>query len=422
MSERILREVSKTAIGLLLKEPFYGHFLTGLSKEVTAAVPTMAVALSENKLFKLCINARFWSEELSEEKHRYGVIKHEILHLALGHLLAAPKFQNRTLFNIAADIVVNQYIEREQLPQGAILLEQFRDLKLEPNQDIGYYYRRLMQAAREGGGAGQPAGNPQQGTGSSETSGMDMDRLKELLERGSSDSWLERHEQWQKQARQLSAAEQSNLQQVRESMIHSTVQRLQNRDFGSLPGELQSYLRDITERKASSVDWRRALRLFASSSSRTHLKNTIRRPSKRYGTTPGIKIQRKQKLLVAIDTSGSVPDQDILRFFSEIYQIWRHGAEVLVVECDTEIKRQYPYRGLTPDFIMGRGGTDFNAPLQFANRHFLPDAIIYFTDGYAAAPRVESRRPVLWMVTPGGLKEGEGIWDALPGRKVKMKV
>lgn len=414
MSERILLEVSKTAIGFILKEPFYGHFLTGLAKEVTAAVPTMAVALSGNKLFKLCINARFWSEELTNEQHRYGVVKHEILHLALGHLLAAPKFQNRTLFNIAADIVVNQYIEREQLPQGAILLEQFRDLKLEPNQDIGYYYRRLMQAAREGGGSDQPE------PGGGNASGME--RLRELLERGNGDSWLGRHEQWQKQARQLSAAEQSNLEQVRESMIHTTVQRLQNRDFGSLPGELQSYLRNITERKASSVDWRRALRLFAASSSRTHIKNTIRRPSKRYGTTPGIKIQRKQKLLVAIDTSGSVPDQDIQLFFSEIYQIWRHGAEVLVVECDTEIKRQYPYRGLTPDFIMGRGGTDFNAPLQFANRHFLPDAIIYFTDGYAAAPRVESRRPVLWMVTPGGLKEGEGIWDALPGRKVKMKV
>ncbi|MCB0572175.1 MAG: hypothetical protein KDC66_20555 [Phaeodactylibacter sp.] len=413
MSERILQEVSKTAISLLLEEPFYGHFLTGLTKEVTSEVPTIAVALSGGKLFKLCINGRFWLEELTDGRHRRGVVKHEILHLALGHLLVAHKFGNRSLFNIAADIVVNQYIEPEQLPAGAVLLEQFADLGLMANQDVGYYYRRLMEAVRQGSGPVQP-GAPQDADGSP---GSGMQRLNELLGQGSKDSWLERHQPW---PQKLSAAARANLEQLREAMIHNASQRLQQRDFGKLPGQLQAYLRDVAQRTAPATDWRRALRLFAASSSRTRLKNTIRRPSKRYGTTPGIKIQRKQKLLVAIDTSGSVPDQDIQRFFSEIYQIWRHGAEVLVVECDTEIKRQYPYRGITPKFIMGRGGTDFNAPLEFANQHYLPDAVIYFTDGYAALPRTESRRPVLWMITPGGLQEHTGIWDELPGRKVKM--
>ncbi len=421
MSERVLREVSRTTISLLLDEPFFGHLLAGLSKEVGQEAPTLAVAVSTGSLFRLCINEHFWMEELTDEQLRRGVVKHEILHLALGHLLVAHQFRNRTLFNIAADIVVNQYVEREQLPPGAILLEQFRSFGLEPNRDVGYYYRRLMEALRQGGGPSGEPGEAGAGPGLSENSGSPssaMERLNELLAGGSAHPELERHEHWA--SRQLTAAGRSNLEQAREAMIYHASQRLQERDFGKLPGQLQAFLRDIAGRNAPSTDWRRALRLFTASSSRTHLKNTIRRPSKRYGATPGIKIQRKQKLLVAIDTSGSVPDADIQRFFSEIYQIWRHGAEVLVVECDTQIKRKYPYRGITPDFIMGRGGTDFNAPLEFANQHYLPDAIIYFTDGYAALPRIESRRPVLWMITPGGLKAGEGIWDLLPGRKVKM--
>ncbi len=160
------------------------------------------------------------------------------------------------------------------------------------------------------------------------------------------------------------------------------------------------------------------LRIFTASSSRTRLRNTIRRPSKRYGTTPGIKIQAKQKILVAVDTSGSVNQNELKEFFGELYYIWKQGAEIYVVECDTIIHNHYLYKGTPPEVVSGRGGTNFDAPIVFANEEYMPDAIVYFTDGYAPAPTVVSRRPILWMVTHQGIDYES--WDFLPGRKVKM--
>ena len=421
--ERILKEVTSVTIELLLQEPFFGHFLTGLIKEVNPQVPTLGVRLAGPDAVQLSINAAFWEKELARKEHRYGVIKHEILHIALRHILMVDRFGHKQIFNIAADIVVNQYVDKGQLPEGAILLEQFRDFKMEPGQDVGYYYKRLLDEHRKGNtggssGKGAQPGDPSGGEGGA-GGNPSSQRLAELL--CGENEWLQRHDEWHRQMANLSAAERSNLEQKIDSIIHSASERVGEREIGKLPGELKSYLKTIEGRHKPSLDWRRALRLFASSSNRTFLKNTIRRPSKRYGTTPGIKIRHKQRLLVAVDTSGSVSDPEVQRFFSEIYQIWRHGAEVMVVECDTAIKRQYPYRGHSPDFVMGRGGTDFNAPLEFANKHFHPDGIVYFTDGYALAPRVESRYPVMWLITPNGLPEHTGIWDQLPGRKVKMR-
>ncbi len=398
----VLEEVSGTTIELLLEEPFFGHFLTGLIKEVTPQVPTLGVRLAGPDAVQLCINESFWKEELTQPQHRYGVIKHEILHIALQHILMVDKFAHRQIFNIAADIVVNQYVGPRRLPEGAVLLKQFEGFDMKPHQDVGYYYRRLLEEHRRTKGASSPG----------------QQRLDELIQEGS--EWLSRHDNWQQISR-MSAAERRNLEQAVESSIHTAAQRVGSQEVGKLPGDLKALLKKLEGRLQPSVDWRRALRLFAASSNKTALKNTIRRPSKRYGTTPGIKIRRKQKLLVAMDTSGSVQDKDIERFFSELYQIWRHGAEVMVVECDTQIKRQYQYRGHSPEFVLGRGGTDFNAPLRFANKDYHPDGIIYFTDGYAEVPKVESRYPLMWLITPGGLKEHAGIWDELPGRKVKME-
>jgi predicted metal-dependent peptidase len=168
------------------------------------------------------------------------------------------------------------------------------------------------------------------------------------------------------------------------------------------------------------VDWRRVVKLFSESSSKTKVKNTMKRPSKRFGTVPGIKIKKLKKLLIAVDTSGSVEKQDFEVFFGEIYHLWRQGAEIKVVECDMVIQREYDYRGKTPDFVLGRGGTDFNEPIRFANRVFQPDGLIYFTDGFARKPEIAPRCPLLWVITKNGLPPESDEFKLLPGRKAKL--
>jgi len=189
---------------------------------------------------------------------------------------------------------------------------------------------------------------------------------------------------------------------------------------GLLPLGVEQWIHQILDRKKASLNWRRVLRLFASTSCRTYIKSTIKRASKRYGSVPGIKVKRKQKMLVAIDTSGSVSNEDLKRFFQEVHHIWKQGVEVMVVECDVEIHNKYLYKGRAPDKINGRGGTAFNAPIEFANTEYHPDAIVYFTDGYAPPPKAKSRKPILWLISQEGIHPKDQAWQLLPGRIAKM--
>ena len=86
----MLDSISKTSIKLLLAEPFYGHFMMGLPKEISTQTDTAAVALMNRQNIKLIVNADFWGK-LSED-HRYGLIKHEMLHIVLKHLFVMKNY------------------------------------------------------------------------------------------------------------------------------------------------------------------------------------------------------------------------------------------------------------------------------------------------------------------------------------------
>ena len=156
----------------------------------------------------------------------------------------------------------------------------------------------------------------------------------------------------------------------------------------------------MVEQLEPSVDWRRVIRMFTTSSRQTRIANTLRRPSKRYGTYPGTKVKRYQRLAVIIDTSGSIKQDALGEFFSEVRTIWRQGAEVTIVEADNEVRHTWEYRGHIPDNARGRGGTKFDPALQWvaeSNPGF--DAALYFTDGQAPTPTVRTPCEVLWVLT-----------------------
>lgn len=401
---RILDEVSRTSIQLLLREPFYAHLFGSLNKEVVDAghpVDTLAVGLGHNT-YTLYVNADFWDKQLTDPNHRYGVVKHEMLHLVFRHLNVRNSFLDPMLLNIAFDLVVNQYVERPLLPDDSIFLESFPDLRLQAGQTWFYYYKQLENLKQDAGG--ELAGTPS----------------AEMLEKIRSDSHgLERHQPW-REVRSRTELEKSVLDTHLDSLLRTAHQRTSAPAWGALPGDVREALKSAFPKPQAEVNWRLALRIFAESANKTSLRNTLKRPSRRYGTTPGIRIRRKQRLLVAIDTSGSIGQEELIQFFGEIFHLWRAGAVVEILECDTKINRRYAYQGVMPELVQGRGGTDFNEPLELANRE-QPDGLLYFTDGFAGTPRTLPRVPVLWLVSAGGLEPASLAWRQLPGRKVKMQ-
>ncbi len=402
--DRILEEVTRTSIKILLKEPFYAHIFSCLSKEVTgpeSEVKTMAVGLAGLN-HVVYVNERFWDEILTHPDHRYGVVKHEILHIVFKHTLVREPSKDRHLMNIAMDLAVNQHILREQLPAGALLLETFPELHLQKEQTWPYYYEKLktLQQEMEGRFKGT-ASAANLAAIQKDSHGLDRHALWEIVET-------------------LSETNLSICDSIIDNLLILAHQKTPQNAWGNIPGNIRELLDKLLIRPEPLVDWRRVVKLFSESSSKTKVKNTMKRPSKRFGTVPGIKIKKLKKLLIAVDTSGSVEKQDLEDFFGEIYHLWRQGAEVKVVECDTVIQREYDYRGKTPSFVLGRGGTDFNEPIRFANRVFQPDGLIYFTDGFARQPETTPRCPLLWVITKDGLSPDSDEFKMLPGRKAKL--
>lgn len=463
----ILEDVALSTTDLIFQESFYGHFFVGLLKEVHEGVQTMAIGPAGHHV-KLHINPHFWTQQLTNPKLKMGLVKHEILHVVFKHIFRGKDFGNRDLFNIACDLVVNQYIRQDWLPENRIHLGLFPGIGLEPDRDADDYYHRLLRLmekrGREGGGLRDEGGGMRDEGGEfrdegggfrdeggglrEESGGMEKDgagdsrnsgnsgnpvnsapggtledqaweNLRNIL--GSGKDWQAKHALWV-DLEQLPTA----IREILEGQIDQALQealdrsRRDPREWGKLPAGLRRQLEVMEALRKPVVNWRRLLRIFAESSSRTYVRNTLKRPSRRYGTTPGIRIHKRQRLLVAVDTSGSIRDEELSEFFAEIYHIWKQGAEVTVVECDLEIAARYAYKGHAPVEVHGRGGTSFDPPLRLANEEVLPDAVIYFTDGVAPAAVVAARMPVLWLVCGNGVEPGTRHYEQMKGTKIKM--
>ena len=139
-------------------------------------------------------------------------------------------------------------------------------------------------------------------------------------------------------------------------------------------------------------------------SGRSRVYHTMKRVSKRFGTRPGIRILRYRKLAVVVDTSGSISEEVLNMFFSEINHIHKNGADVVIIECDAAVQQVLPYRRNRKFNVKGGGGTNYDPAFQYLrdNRNKQFDGCIYLTDGYAPEPKVKPPCRLLYVITPDG--------------------
>ena len=385
--KNIETEISRCIIKLLMKEPFYAHFLSGVIRVVTDEIPTAAVGFKSGKI-ALYVNKNFFLEELKSISERVAVIKHETLHILFKHLfrMQSKSFENR-LYNISADLVVNQLIGPWNLPESAITLSTFSDLNLPPNKSVEWYYKELKIQSEK-------------------------DNIKNKIIQISEKESHSYHSKWGENEE----ISQNVINTELDRMIIQSKDRTPLKDYGTIPIEIKKRINIIIEKRKSQIDWKRALRLFSTSSRKTRIYHTMKRISKRYGTRPGIKIKRYQRILVAIDTSGSINEDEYGVFFKEINSMWKQGGEIDIIECDATVQNKYKYRGKLPNFIKGGGGTSFDPVFRYlkSRRFEKYDGCIYFTDGYANEPKIKPPCKVFWLITKGGkigphLKFGRSI-------------
>lgn len=179
------------------------------------------------------------------------------------------------------------------------------------------------------------------------------------------------------------------------------VQKLQ----GHIPGELESYIKDLFKQKKPVFNWRQYFRRCLGTIIDITLRKTRKKESIRFPDSSGIRHKKKSKILVAIDTSGSVSNKELCEFFSEINHIYKAGAVIDIIECDTAIAKKYQYSGKFDGKIHGRGGTNFAPAIEHYNQNRKDyTSFVYFTDGYADL-NCKPLKDMIWIITSDGKRQ-----------------
>ncbi len=180
--------------------------------------------------------------------------------------------------------------------------------------------------------------------------------------------------------------------------------------WGSIGGDLKALIESTL---VSKQNFRAILSQFRASilSTKRHL--TRMRPNRRYGfDAMGSQYAYSTRLLVAVDVSGSVPDEDIRKFLAVINRFFKQGIESIeVIQFDSHITTEKPMllkqaaKGIR---VIGRGGTSFQPAIDFYYEHEEYDGLVFLTDGYAPTPKVpddKRHKPLAWILTANGGNE-----------------
>lgn len=172
---------------------------------------------------------------------------------------------------------------------------------------------------------------------------------------------------------------------------------------GNLPLGIEERIGKLSRPK---VDWKAFLWQFASSMGDYE----YRLPGKARHLAVNLSIAKrhvapKKRLIIAVDTSGSVWDVKD-EFFSEVFHIANSGLPVIVrlmmADAEVQFDREFDVGEFDPSNIntKGAGGTSF-VPVFEKAKDAEADALIYLTDLEGEFPTEEPPFPVLWVAVEG---------------------
>ena len=397
--DEVMEALTRAAIQLLTRDPFLGHIFGGLSRSVGEGRWPLVTEVTPRGFRVVVSRSAFMA--LTHRQRRVA-LEHELLHLVFRHCDRSFAYRNDAArFALACDLVVNQLLSQGMPLEDMVCLHHFspplpRDLTAEA------YYAMLLRPPCASGPARCSGSMPKWGACCVASSGENEGDVP--------NPWAG---QGSPASRQVAHAQLDRL--VYRAMLKVGSKKC----IGRFPGHIAEHLAGLIREIEGVLDWRSALRRFASSSRKSRIKNTMRRRSKRYGSFPGIKLLRKHRVAVCVDTSGSISEDDLRRFFAEIEQIHRAGADIEIIEADVSVQRRYVYQGRPPSEVHGRGGTSFDQALKAVRETSARfDACVYLTDGFAHQPVEPPRCPLIWILSTEATIDTEHLRF---GRVVRMQ-
>lgn len=320
------------------------------------------------------------------------MLAHQALHCALGHFNRRGT-RAREKWDRACDCAVNGLLidDGMKAPPEAVWSPAYRGLSAEeifpllPDGDAG------AAADEHWFGAGQEGGPAQHSTG----------RMQ--LNQQPDDAFLEAHRDgFDEVGFQLPTASEARLLEEtwRGRLAASALE-------AARAGRLAAHWGAVADEAIEPrVPWRTLLERFLSRVARDDY--SFARRSRREGDAllPGIECG-EANLVVAIDTSGSIPRQALQDFLDEVDALKAQiRASIALLLCDAALApgaplRFFPWERIAlPEGVSGGGGTRFTPVFDWIGQEPLrPDALLYFTDAEGEFPEHAPDYPVMWLVT-----------------------
>lgn len=296
-----------------------------------------------------------------------GVIAHEIMHLVLNHL-ARRQTREPKRFNVAADLAVNPLVLREfSLPPGCLDDPQYHDKSAE------YIYSSLP---------------------------MTNDKNQQ--------NTLDSHEDWKnwgKGDQNADGSDANNPMSTPEGMEQEWKNRVamaatQAKMRGKFPSHLEAVVGELLQPK---LDWKALLRDRITSCAKNDFRMT---PANKKHVYRGIYLPgitgESINIAVGVDDSGSISDQEITMFLSEVKGICDsyddYTIHLFIADADIHQKFELHSFDEMPKVVAGRGGTDFRPVIAEVEKLDVT-SLVYFTDMYGSFPDKEPKTPVIWVST-----------------------
>jgi predicted metal-dependent peptidase len=413
-------KLTRARVQLLLQQPFFATLCLRLNL-IPAPVPTMA---TNGKV--IYYNPAFVDSLTPEEVQ--GVLAHEVMHCALAHHCRRGQ-RARRLWNKAADYAINPIVLENglTLPAGALVKAEYEGLSAEE------IYSRLVE---ESSGGGSPQSQPQSSSGGSSATGPqppsqaksgDGNSQSESPQGSSPDTGAQDPQVGTPAETSDSeddltvprpggfgevldatddernpASEAETTRQANEWNIAAEQAMRAAKACGHEPAGID---RPLKEARESKQDWRAILREFIAATVPSDYRWNP--PNRRFIASglylPSVHREGVGKIVIGVDTSGSIGGKELKQFAGEISAISDQAQPELVhvVYCDASVSSTQEFGPSEPITLepQGGGGTNFRPVFEWVEKNnVVPACLIYLTDLCCEMyPTSAPPYPVLWV-------------------------
>jgi predicted metal-dependent peptidase len=385
-------DLQKYLVDFLWSEPFYSRILRSLNKEETNLIPTAGVTCVDGDI------TLYWNREFLASLTKSeitGLLKHECLHLVFGHTTERRR-DPHIIWNYGTDLAINSTIPMHELPQGGLI----------PGKELILEKSQLENMSKEEIDKFNKLSNLIASFPLNKTSEFYFEKLmsdseiKEFLEEMSEGKEMligfDDHDGWD----DIPEEEKELLQGKIKEIIKEAIGEAESRNWGSISSETRKEIYKIFSNK---IKWESLLKRFCGFTRRDDRRSSIRKLNRKYpGIHPGTKKIYKPMIAVYIDESGSVSNEELSLFYSELDNLSKN-TDFYLYKFDHRVddkngflwkknKRPLLKRNLT-------GGTCFNAVANHADKNKKRfDGYIVLTDGGAPKPKSSIRLRRCWVL------------------------